>query len=252
MVKALSEYQVVGLATNVAFLKRLVEGQPFAQADLDTGLIERHHASLFPPAQALGVEVPALAAAALLMAEQSAGGASKDPWADLGGWRLNGKVLRALNFTDEAHAYPLIVEYRPMGWDIALGAASAEIALAECDGHNVVIKLDGATVRGTVVCERDVFHVFSGGAHYALRYNDPLAQRQRGGGRRRRADRANAGQDRCHRRRERQAAGKGRAIADHGGDEDGTYHCRSRQRHGTRFSVRGGRSGQRGGAIACF
>jgi acetyl/propionyl-CoA carboxylase alpha subunit len=49
MAQALAQYQIVGLATNIAFLKRLVEGQAFATADLDTGLIERNHDSLFPP-----------------------------------------------------------------------------------------------------------------------------------------------------------------------------------------------------------
>ncbi len=46
MAQALAEYQIVGLASNIAFLKRLVEGQAFASADLDTGLIERNQASL--------------------------------------------------------------------------------------------------------------------------------------------------------------------------------------------------------------
>ena len=39
--QALAEYQIVGVATNVEFLARLVEGGAFSQADLDTGLIER-------------------------------------------------------------------------------------------------------------------------------------------------------------------------------------------------------------------
>jgi 3-methylcrotonyl-CoA carboxylase alpha subunit len=36
MAQALAQYQIVGLATNIAFLKRLVEGQAFSTADLDT------------------------------------------------------------------------------------------------------------------------------------------------------------------------------------------------------------------------
>ncbi|MGB7479216.1 MAG: biotin carboxylase N-terminal domain-containing protein, partial [Burkholderiaceae bacterium] len=41
MAQALSDYQIVGLASNIAFLKRLIESRPFSAADLDTGLIER-------------------------------------------------------------------------------------------------------------------------------------------------------------------------------------------------------------------
>ena len=56
---------VVGLSTNVAFLQRLVACEAFAQADLDTGLIERNRAVLFPPAAPVGMEAIALAVAAL-------------------------------------------------------------------------------------------------------------------------------------------------------------------------------------------
>ena len=175
MSQALSEYQVVGLATNVAFLKRLVESKPFSQADLDTGLIERNHDALFPAASTLGIDVPALAAASLLTAEQNAGGASNDPWTNTSGWRLNSSLLRKLDFADEANQYPLAVEYRAAGWNLAMGAASASMTLVERNGKQIVIKLDGATVRGTVVRDKDEFHVFTGGMHFALNYNDPLA-----------------------------------------------------------------------------
>ena len=44
--------RVVGVATNVAFLQRLIAHEAFAGAQLDTGLIARHHAALFPAAAA--------------------------------------------------------------------------------------------------------------------------------------------------------------------------------------------------------
>ena len=43
MSAALAEFEVVGPSTNIAFLGRLIQCQPFSHADLDTGLIERHH-----------------------------------------------------------------------------------------------------------------------------------------------------------------------------------------------------------------
>jgi 3-methylcrotonyl-CoA carboxylase alpha subunit len=175
MTQALSEYQIVGLSTNVAFLKRLVESQPFSQADLDTGLIERHHAALFPSAPPAPLPVLALAAASLLTSEQSAGAAANDPWANASGWRMNSTLLRQLDFADEANAYPFIVAYHDTGWSIQQGAAASGMTLVERSGQHLVIKLDGAAVRGTVVRAGDMFHVFTGGAHYPLNYNDPLA-----------------------------------------------------------------------------
>jgi len=175
MALALSEYRIVGLASNVAFLKRLVESRPFASADLDTGLIERHHDALFPPAQKTPVEVLALAAAALLTSEQHAGAAANDPWADTSGWRMNGALLRQLEFADEAHACPVEIAYLQSGWSLQHDGRTAGMTLVERSGTQLTIKLDGATVRGTVVRDGDAFHVFSGGHHHVLAYTDPLA-----------------------------------------------------------------------------
>ena len=47
--------------------------------------------------------------------------------------------------------------------------------LSEARAAGLEIKVDGATVHGTVVRAGDVFHVFTGGAHYQLVYGDPLA-----------------------------------------------------------------------------
>ena len=175
MAQALSEYQIVGLATNVAFLKRLVESKPFSGADLDTGLIERNHAELFPPLPQTALPVLALAAASLLVSEQAAGAAANDPWSNTSGWRMNSTLLRTLDYSDESGAYPVTIGYQDTGWSIAQGATTATMTLVERQGKQLVIKLDGATVRGTVVRDGEMFHVFTGGAHFPLHYNDPLA-----------------------------------------------------------------------------
>ncbi|NIF68176.1 acetyl-CoA carboxylase biotin carboxylase subunit, partial [Burkholderia sp. Cy-647] len=63
--RALRDCEAVGLSTNVAFLQRIVASEPFATADLDTGLIERNHETLFA-ARPLAPVAVALACAALL------------------------------------------------------------------------------------------------------------------------------------------------------------------------------------------
>jgi 3-methylcrotonyl-CoA carboxylase alpha subunit len=62
MHRALAQYRIVGVANNVAFLDRLVGTRSFADADLDTGLIEREHAVLFPAAAAAPRDVWLVAA----------------------------------------------------------------------------------------------------------------------------------------------------------------------------------------------
>jgi 3-methylcrotonyl-CoA carboxylase alpha subunit len=175
MSQALSEYQVVGLSTNIAFLKRLIDSKPFAAADLDTGLIERHHDKLFPVMQPVSTRMLALAAASLLDAERNRTSAANDPWSNASGWRMNGTLRRQLDFTDEKHDYAITVDYQHAGWTIRHGAESFAVTLVEHNAADLAIKLGNETLRGTVVRVNDEFHVFSGGRHHVLVYADPMA-----------------------------------------------------------------------------
>jgi 3-methylcrotonyl-CoA carboxylase alpha subunit len=173
MAQALAQYQIVGLSTNVAFLKRLIEGQAFASADLDTGLIERNHDSLFPLAQPAPTSALALAAAALLSAESSP---VSDPWHQTRGWRLNQCYARKLAFSDEHTAYDTHVTYRPEDWLFSASSATPQtLTLRAHDGDNYHIQLGDQSAHGTVLRDGDTFHIFSNGAHYQLTWNDPMA-----------------------------------------------------------------------------
>jgi 3-methylcrotonyl-CoA carboxylase alpha subunit len=89
---ALQATHIVGLHTNVAFLRRVVASTAFATADLDTALIERERAALFeaPPL------APELAVAGVLAHELSkqANEQSADPWSKRDGFRLHGAALQ--------------------------------------------------------------------------------------------------------------------------------------------------------------
>jgi 3-methylcrotonyl-CoA carboxylase alpha subunit len=89
---ALADTHIVGLHTNVAFLRRAVHSRAFAQADLDTALIERERAALFdqPP---LALEVAAAGVAAHALA-QEASLQGADPWSRRDGFRLHGGARR--------------------------------------------------------------------------------------------------------------------------------------------------------------
>ena len=96
---ALAQTQLVGLHTNVAFLRRVVASPAFAQADLDTALIERERAILFgaPPLPwhwvAAGVVAQSLQAAEQAAATAPPGGGSwSDPWGQVQGWRAHGEA----------------------------------------------------------------------------------------------------------------------------------------------------------------
>ena len=176
MSDALSHYQVVGLTTNIAFLKRLVECESFATADLDTGLIERNQEVLFPAPRAAGIDELALAAVGLLSGETArAISPANDPWARLSGWCMNVALERTLEFADLDQSVALTVAYQANGWSLGHQGAQVQVTLVQQDGKDLAIRVDGRLVRGTVVFDGDVAHVFCGGKHSVLPYNDPLA-----------------------------------------------------------------------------
>ncbi|WP_371765617.1 acetyl-CoA carboxylase biotin carboxylase subunit [Massilia sp.] len=171
MARALADYQIVGLASNVAFLKRLVESRPFAGADLDTGLIVRHHDDLFPAPRPLPLPVVALAAVALLSGERQAGG---DVWAGTRGWRMNGVLARALDFATESGDVRATVTYAGDGWRLACGDAVEHVRLDACAGCDFTLRIGQAVVRGTVARDGAAFHVWWQGEHVVLDYRDPM------------------------------------------------------------------------------
>ena len=175
MGQALSEYQIVGVDTNIAFLKRLIESKSFSAADLDTGLIERNQEELFPSAKPLSIVPLALASAALLVAEQSRKTGFTDAWTTTSGWRLNSVLLRSVAYADEENAYAVKIAYRQDGWSIGLDQNMLDMSIIEFNGSDIVIRLDGQTVRGTVVRKGEIFHIFAAGKHVVLNYTDPMA-----------------------------------------------------------------------------
>lgn len=89
---ALAQTHIVGLYTNVAFLRRVVASRSFAEADLDTALIERERAALFDTAP-LSAELAAAGVVAHALASEQALQTS-DPWSRRDGWRLFGGARR--------------------------------------------------------------------------------------------------------------------------------------------------------------
>ena len=105
--RALAQTQIAGVTTNLAFLGRIAASRAFSTAELDTGLIERNRAELFPPRGPVPPEMLAAAAYAELDAEEEAARAHAagsgdpfSPWHHVDGWRLNGEAHHDFTFMD--------------------------------------------------------------------------------------------------------------------------------------------------------
>src|ERR1700756_4963457 len=179
---ALAEYEIVGVATNVAFLQRLIAHESFVEAHIDTGLIARHHAALFPatipPSDSI-LAVAALAELARLRdAARARARASTDrhsPWHAIDTWWLNTRdhaIDLAFESDGAVHSVSVATTGRALTVSIDGRARAASI---DDDGANLVVRYDGAIFRATVGPLGEERHVFCGGEARRLRLLDPLA-----------------------------------------------------------------------------
>jgi 3-methylcrotonyl-CoA carboxylase alpha subunit len=92
MAEALARTVVLGVVTNLARLRAIVEHPAFRAGDLHTGFIEEHLRELAtpncPPAIALAAAAAALVSGSSNGSGRASAPAASSPWSELGAWRL--------------------------------------------------------------------------------------------------------------------------------------------------------------------
>ena len=110
---ALAGTRIVGLSTNVQFLRHVARSASFAQARLDTALIQREAASLFRQDH-VGRELAVAAAVAQTLVRERAG-ESADPFSRTDGWRPFGLTRRRFDFEYQGEALTAHLVYQRGG-----------------------------------------------------------------------------------------------------------------------------------------
>jgi len=196
---ALSDWEVVGPSTNLAFLGRLMRCASFVNADLDTALIEREQQALAAPEDVPDANVLAVAVAAVLVRESpaealgsvrapndvSADPAPTDPWAVADGFRLSGPAARRIRL---AHGETVLsLRAQPARAGLAAGFSvhldDPQAAQPETPCVAALVR-QGSELRGLLGAQRftaravwqdDLLHLLIEGRHWRLRHIQPLA-----------------------------------------------------------------------------
>ncbi len=174
--KALAQYRVVGVASNVEFLARLAACPSFANADLDTGLIEREQACLFPAPAPVPEAAWLLAALAELLHEAAEAAATGhgSPWLMLDGWRLNGSGRRRIALRHGEEHQEIGAASVAGGWELSLGASRVFArGTLEANGQ-LHAQLGERRLRAAVVIAAERRHVFLEGRSWPLAREDNL------------------------------------------------------------------------------
>ena len=161
--EALTQTHIVGLATNVQFLRRVARTDAFAQAKLDTALIQREQAVLFHQ-EPVGLPLAAAAAVAqTLLNERASEGV--DPFSRRDGFHTHGVVQRRFEFEfGDEHAKALLTYERGGSLHLAVGEGDAAVAgplVFNAVAQGIELQFAGQRTRAAVYAQGEVDHVFT-------------------------------------------------------------------------------------------
>lgn len=160
LTKALAEYRISGVTTNIDFLYNLATCPPFINEDIDTGFIEKNESLIFHETeQALAGELPMAALYLVLAKEQAAANiasASTDvtsPWNNTNAWRLNEAHVHQLILAHNDIEYPVSVEQKRHGsssyYLITVDGQTVDCQ-GEIKGDTLFVSIDGYRSHATI------------------------------------------------------------------------------------------------------
>jgi len=173
LARALSEYRIVGVANNIEFLRRLITTHSFANAKLDTRLIEREATALNAPNDT-PERLAWLAAALAWLAKEARDSAlaaerrqaDGSPWWHSGGWRLHGSAHRSLRVQHGDRTCNIDIVYqfnerRADGWLATLEGANTMLRGSLQDDTRLFANIGERTLELTAVFTgTHVLHLF--------------------------------------------------------------------------------------------
>ncbi len=178
MQQALAECEVVGVTTNAAFLRRLVMTDSFAQAKLDTALIEREQAALGPND---GDSDPALWALAAIAGVATSEAASRDardphsPWQAQDGWRLGAAAARALTLEHRGAQRSVAVQGAGEQWTVHMEGNALQ-GSGRLAGDALRVQIGEQLHRATVIRDGNELYLFGSEGVQRFTLHDPVSE----------------------------------------------------------------------------
>lgn len=178
MSQALADCQVVGVTTNAGFLRRLVNTDSFANARLDTALIEREQAALGH----VGDTGDALWMLAAVAAVTCTAGASCDardphsPWQAQDGWRLGASAPRVLPLQQGERRHTLKVWAQADGWRVQCDDAAPVQVTGTADARGMTVQLEGRRWSLQALREGDQLYLFGADGQHRFTLHDPVGE----------------------------------------------------------------------------
>ena len=161
---ALAQTHIVGLATNVQFLRLVARSESFAQGRLDTALIQREQAVLFQQ-ERVGLPLAAAAAVAQTLLRERAA-ESADPFSRRDGFHSHAELERRFEFDfGGQHAKAWLTYGRSGALALRVGEGDAAVAgplvFAPLADGAIDLQFAGQRTRAAVYAQGETDHVFT-------------------------------------------------------------------------------------------
>ncbi|WP_343822424.1 acetyl/propionyl/methylcrotonyl-CoA carboxylase subunit alpha [Psychrosphaera haliotis] len=178
MLRALDDYRIAGVTTNLAFLASLLEHKSFQAADLDTNFITKHNDDLFVSKTKNQEQSLALVALYQLLKQANDNATlaetSSDPfspWHGFTGWKVNEAQQFTVKLTDESgeahvisaeqvdNAYTMAIAGNDSVTDsklVVTGTLTNDELVASIDGHQINVTIADFDNKLTVFNNKDI------------------------------------------------------------------------------------------------
>lgn len=171
--EALAQTHLVGVASNVQFLRNVLQSPSFAQAHLDTALIERERPRLFEQHPITPVWAAAFLVAHTLIQERRA--QDWDPFSQRDGWHSHGRTQREFVFRIAKDQYSATLSYgRDGNYRLSMGERSGSLSF-ECKASVLDLVFDTEALSAHVYADGERLHIFSPRGAESLSVRDSLA-----------------------------------------------------------------------------
>ncbi|MCW8108748.1 acetyl/propionyl/methylcrotonyl-CoA carboxylase subunit alpha [Alteromonas ponticola] len=184
LLKALREYYIDGVATNIEFLYNVAASQPFRKQELVTTFIEKNKHLLFAKEVAPDIEKLPVMAALMLLSEQQRSrkstGDPTSPWSLPTSWRANELHEQTLTLHYAGKEFALkvsVLNDRQTGlttnaWKVSY-ETSRWVVTGELVEHGLTVNLDGHRQRFTWSQQDNQFVLFAADEAYHFTHQLP-------------------------------------------------------------------------------
>lgn len=176
MLRALDDYRIAGVTTNLGFLTSLTEHPAFKAAELDTNFINTHQQSLFAPAHNQQTQALILAALFIVSKQQRQETCQNNhsPWQFNHGWRLNETPKLALELQLGETKHPLLIEQQQQHTRICVAEQNLDCQ-ASLEGDELSAVIAGHRMKVRVSQYHDTISIFIKHQRYDIVYQTEVA-----------------------------------------------------------------------------